>query len=164
MAIGYAWTFADIFRVAVRLEQDGLAFYRRAREMNLNPGVARVFAELAADEEKHARDFEATYFEREDDRPRTQGESKALEALERVYRGTIFGSGRPPLERLASIKTDAEALALAISMEEDAIRFYQGLLPFAEKEEARAALEDLIAQEGKHATLLRGELARAGGG
>jgi rubrerythrin len=142
VAIGYAWTFADIFRTAVRLEQDGLAFYRRARELNLNPGVVRVFAELAADEEKHARDLEETYFER----------------------ATVFGSGEPPLERLASIKTDAEALALAISMEEDAVRFYQGLVPFAEREEARAALEELIAQEGKHASLLRSELARAGGG
>lgn len=149
--------------MAVRLEQDGLAFYRRAREMNLNPGVVRVFAELAADEEKHARDFEATYFEREADARPTADEAKALEALERVYRGTVFGSDRPPLERLASIGTDADALALAISMEEDAIRFYQGLLPFAEKEEARAALEELIAQEGKHASLLRNELARAGG-
>jgi rubrerythrin len=146
----------------VRLEQDGLAFYRRAREMKLNPGVVRVFAELAADEEDHVRDFEETYFARQGAAPRNPTEAKAIEALEDLYRKTVFASGEPPLDRLARIRTDGDALQLAISMEDDAIRFYEGLVPFAENAEARAALDEIITQEKRHASLLRTELARAG--
>lgn len=163
-AIQYPWTFADIYRAAVRLEQDGLAFYRRAREMTLDPGVIRVFAELAADEEDHVKDFEETYFAHREKAPRSVAEKKALEALEQLYGQTVFGSGEPPLERLARITSDVEALALAVSMEEDAIRFYQGLLPFADNDQAREALDELITQEARHASLLRSELARASAG
>jgi rubrerythrin len=158
--LGYPWTFADLFRVAVQLEQDGLAFYRRARELNLNPDVARVFAEIAADEEKHVHDFEDIYFARKGDSPRSPEEARALEALERIYSTTIFASGNPPREQAQRITTDAEALALGIRMEEDAIRFYEGLVPFADKEEARTAIAELVQQERKHASSLRSELER----
>ena len=162
-AIGYAWTFADIYRAAVRLEQDGLAFYRRAREMTLDPSVVRVFAELAADEEDHVRDFEETYFARREDAPRTPAEEASLQALEQIYSKTVFAGAEAPLDRLARITSEVDALALAVSMEDDAVRFYQGLLPFAESGDARAALDELIAQEQRHASLLRNELARARG-
>ncbi len=162
--MGYAWTFADVFRVAVQLEQDGLAFYRRGRELNLNPGVMRVFAEIAADEEKHVHDFEDIYFTSRGDAPENSGEVKALEALEKLYQGTVFGSKNPPREQMEKITSDADALRLGIRMEEDAIRFYEGLVPFAEREEAREAIDELIQQERKHASWLRGELSRLGEG
>lgn len=162
--MGYGWTFADVFRVAVQLEQDGLAFYRRGRELNLNPGVVRVFAEIAADEEKHVRDFEDIYFTYKGDAPENAGEIKALAALEDLYRGTVFGGKHPPREQMEHLVSDADALRLGIRMEEDAIRFYEGLIPFAEKDEAREAIDELIAQERKHASWLRGELSRLGEG
>jgi len=160
--LGYAWTFADVFRVAVQLEQDGLAFYRRGRELNLNPGVMRVFAEIAADEEKHVRDFEDIYFTYKGDSPENAGEIKALEALETLYKATVFGGKNPPRDQFDKITSDADALRLGIRMEEDAIRFYEGLIPFAEKDEAREAIDELIEQERKHASWLRGELSRLG--
>ena len=120
------------------------------------------FTRIPADEEKHVRDFEEVYFARKDDEPRGSGEADALAALERLYRETVFGSDNPPRDQIEKLSSDAEALRLGIRMEEDAIRFYEGLTPFAEKEDARSAIEELIQQERKHASWLRSELSRLG--
>ncbi|MBN1828664.1 MAG: ferritin family protein [Deltaproteobacteria bacterium] len=144
-----AFDVDDIVNIAVRIEENGGAFYRFAAQMVSDKKAKDLFSHLAVEEDKHKNTFETlrtrlkTY-----PAPETYpGEYGAY--LQDYVDGSIVFSKAKMKESLSRIATAAEALAFAIESELDSMLYYhemKALLPHRE----RTILDEIIAEERKH--------------
>ncbi len=134
----------DVLDYAMKMEQDGKAFYERGAAESDRPEIRRVLNTLAEEEQKHYNVFKALK-ENADDQARRAMTRTGTPALARNVFQQLADSGADALYR-----EDQQALwKEAIKIEEQSERLYREA---AEKEgdEARRELLNRIADEEKN--------------
>jgi len=153
----------EIIEMAVRIEENGLAFYKEAREAAKTVELKELFSYLSSEEEKHIDYFKGLFELVKDEAvhnlfdPYLEEEALYMRAL--VDSSLFINTDK---ERLTASALDDEerVLSLAIEMEKDSVLFYQGLADMV-REKDKPVVRDIIAEERKHiASLnkLRGKL------
>ena len=141
----------EAYRIARKMEQDGLYYYSRMKEEVHQPEIRRVIEMLIEDERDHLNLFERKIegLAREhgvDDEGETLADivdSKAMDVLKDTA-------------RVAEILCDPhEALRLGASVERRSIAFYREILRSTEDSAGKAAIEELIEQEQDHLQKLK---------
>lgn len=137
----------EILDLAIRLENNGEAVYRKALNRVSDPRLEELLEWMADEEVKHRRWFE--------DLKRSLGaggKNPFLEEMGRNLLGDMVGSQSFSLKEVdfAAIETASELLDVFAEFEKDTVVFYEMIEPFVEDGPTRAHLGKIIAEEKRH--------------
>ena len=140
----YDFNALEAFRIARKMESEGIKLYKSMREKIKDPGVRDVLDFLIEEEKKHLALFENM----------VEKLSKTEEAdtdLVDIADSQIMSelTGIDNLEEL--LFSSKEVLKLGISVEQRAISFYNQLLENTSDPDGRKSLEMIIEEEKMHA-------------
>jgi rubrerythrin len=144
----------EIIEIALRIEENGFAFYTEAAKMVNEPGdIKNLFLDLAEMEVHHtdvfqklADHFEAEKFEFQMD--------EAAGYINHLADTHIFGKKDAGAELAKKIKTPREALEIAYKFENDSVAFYEELYKRTESD-AKQIIQQIIGEEKGHAAMIK---------
>ncbi len=141
----------EVLRTAMRIEQEGYAFYAAAAKQTKDPSAVKMFLSLARDEMEHLGRLEMVFC--------TLTKEKQWPSWNRDGgRGRIiFPAPQEAVPTAMPAAHELEALQYGIQAERDSIAFYQQALKEAEVLEAQIMYEYLIAEEEGHLSILQAE-------
>jgi len=140
----------EIIEIAIRIEENGYAFYNVAAEMITIPNDNKaLFHDLAEKELIHIAIFQklASKFETEEFEFKMEDESDYINHLADTH---IFGKEDAGIELAKTIKTPAEALEIALRFENESIAFYTELYQRTQTD-AKKLIQQIIDEEKEHA-------------
>ena len=144
---------ADVLNFAVRIEEDGEAFYRKAAVEAKEGAIKKLFVRLADEEVKHKKVFHDMLSKIDEYRPTESYGGEYMAYLRDYLDGKIVFTKEAEKNRL-SVGNDAlSAIDFAIQRELDSVLYYQELRQFI-MERQRGIVDDVIAEERKHFALL----------
>ncbi len=147
----------EVLKMAVRIEENGEKFYRKAMDIQEDPQLREVLQELAADEARHAQWFEAM-------RERLSREGEAEDRWVQEVSGdllqSMIGDQTFSLKEIdpADLDSVEKILETALEFEKDSILFYDMLRGFMDEGESAQALQEIIAEEELHVEILEARL------
>ena len=145
---------SDVVQFAVRIEENGAAFYRSAIRIAGDASAKGLFSRLAADEDTHRRTFQTMLAEIEAVHAPPESFPGEYEAYLHSYvdNNVIFNTAALDKE-LAAVKDTGSALEFAIRRELDSIAFYNEVKPII-PERQQGVVDTIIGEERKHFTTL----------
>lgn len=144
----------EIVEIAVRIEENGHAFYTAAAEMAGGTSDTRsLFLDLAEKEVMHIAVFQklADKFEAEDF---DFNQDEASGYISHLADQHIFGKPDAGSELAKTVKTPKEALEIAYKFENDSVSFYTEMEKRA-KTDAKKLIRQIIEEEMEHAAEIR---------
>lgn len=147
------FTCEDICAIAVQIEKNGEAAYRRAAERASRPAMVELFQWMAGDEQRHGRFFAAMGGGRLDPAAATEAEKLGRNLLQEMVRAQTFDLDA---EQLAASEDVDDFLSQSVAFEEDTILFYQFLADLVDDAEVRRQLVVIIDEERRHVEMLIG--------
>ena len=144
---------SDIVEVAIRIEENGMTFYRHAAGIARQEAVKALFSSLAEEELKHRETFAEIRAVMNPSVP-PEGYGNEYAAYLHSYVDNIIVFKATALAgELAKITDEASAFDFAIRRELDSILYYREVVEFLPGER-RAEIERIIEEEKKHFTRL----------
>lgn len=158
----YDFNAAEIFKMAVRIEENGAAFYRRAAELQSDAANKKMLIQLAVMEDGHKASFEkmsADVTAAEKTAQVFDPEDESVQYLSAMA-ASHGGEGSPSAaDKLTGKETMEEILTTAIGLEKESILFYLGIKDLVPPKLGQKKVDDIIDEERKHViqlnTLLR---------
>ncbi len=149
----------EVIGIAIRLEEDGIEFYKAASEKAHSKHLREVLNTLADHELEHKMIFQGMARGMGINLV-THGASCRIspQSMESLIEAGIFA---PPEERdsaIASLHSPAQALRFAIKVENGSVIFYQSAARAAKSDAVRDTFNRILAQERQHVRLLTAEL------
>lgn len=151
--MAYEFNANEIFEMAIRIEENGAQFYRKAAEFQSDEENRRGLEKLAAMEETHKATFEkmrkdlsaaektTTVFD-----PKNES-SQYLAAMA----DTHGGEGSPAAaDRLTGKESMNEIVDIALDLEKESILFYLGLKDLVPAQYGQDKLDKIIDEERRH--------------
>lgn len=143
---------SDALGVAVKMEQEGSKYYKKAAKAAKNPLGKKMFLSLAKDEERHEKLFKEMAREAGVD-PSDAGEIKRLELHKRMEE--LFRAVAKKAKKAAKADdNDIKAIDIALGMEEESYKYYtdaaKGIQDSAEGE----ILRRIADEENEHFKIL----------
>lgn len=142
------FTASDVVQFALRMEEDGVKFYRDAAERAEIFEVKNLFIFLANEEENHQKTFENLLSNVTLSDPPEDFPGEYLHYLHGYIDGKFFVRMGETAEK-AEASSMAKALEFAIQREMDSIHYYQELKAFVPVED-HPTLDKVIREERKH--------------
>lgn len=150
------FTAEEILDMAIRLEQNGEAVYRRAMEKVSDPEFLEMLEWISREEMKHAEWFEELKG-RLAERPENPiSEEMHKEMFEEMIGSQSFSLREVDFEEITSLD---ELIGVFIEFEKDTVLFYEMLQPFIQEEAPLNQLKKIISEENRHIDRLRDFLA-----
>jgi len=159
----YGFNAAEVFQVAIDVEENGRKFYEKAQELFEDAAVKEIFKALALDEIKHREVFiklkaklppeasGATVWDPDDDINRY---------LAMMAGQAVFKTMEDVNARLKEVKSPADALNLALKAEADSIVYYLTMKDRTEEKQGQNMIDQIIKEELGHHKKIALELAR----
>jgi rubrerythrin len=144
---------SDIVEIAVRIEENGVNFYRFAEQLAKQEEAKKLFAGLAEAEVAHKRIFEGIFAKMEKSTPPESYQGEYAAYLRAYVDNNIIFTKEIMDKELAKVKDTLAAFDFAIKRELDSILYYheiKRLVPVAQ----HATIEQIIEEERKHFSLL----------
>lgn len=160
----YDYNAEEVFEIAIQIEKNGAAFYRKAAELQ-EDGSDKAFLEALAEmEDRHKATFEQMKLQ-VSDLEKTQTVFDPEEELS-LYLNAMAdshgGEGNPDiLDLFTGEETITEVITTAIDLEKESILFYIGLKDFVPPKYGREKITTIINEEKKHIVQLTGYLKKA---
>jgi rubrerythrin len=147
--MGNIFSGSEIIELGVQIEKNGRDFYRALSRQAKNFKTGEIFKFLAAEEEKHIVVFQKILdsvqkYEPAESYPEEYFAYMNALASEHVFTQKDKGEG---IAR--KIKTDKEAIEMAIGFEKDSIIFYEGMKKVV-PQNGHQPIDSLITQEQNH--------------
>ena len=142
----------EIIELAIKIEKNGEAVYRRAIEKVPNPGLVLLLEWMADEEVKHANWFAELKHNLE-----TKNENPFVEEMGHELFNEMLGDKNFSLKDVdfATIEEIDDLIETFIEFEKDSIIFYEVLKPFVEDPVVREYLNKIIDEEKHHIELLK---------
>ncbi len=147
----------EVFEVAEAIEAQGAKFYRSAAEQVQDPEVQNMLIELALMEDVHEVNFkemreQLSDLERHHPEPDPGHQIHAYLKAMADLNGT---EGRLSVDRpLTGEESVPELLQIALDSEKDSIVFYLNLKDYVPFSRGKQRIDDIIAEELSHVTIL----------
>lgn len=161
--MGYQFNADELFEIAVNIERNGAAFYRKAADQFGKGPAATLFRKLATAEVAHEKVFtELRSLLDDEDRAATvfDPNQESVAYLRAFADQHVFDTSIQPADVLSGDETPSDVLRMAIGLEKDSIVFYLGLKGAMTKKKNRDNLEAVIQEEMRHVAILSKELRR----
>lgn len=139
----------DVVAVAIRIEENGEAFYRHAAAAVRNEEIKVLFARLAEDEVRHREIFARLRDAREPVPPPEVYDGEYVATLQSYVDHALVFKTTEIEAQLAGIRDEAAALDFAIRRELDSILYYREIAELLHPDR-QSALEDIVAEERRH--------------
>ena len=151
---------AEALKIAINIEEEGLAFYSILMKNAKDEKVKEIFSKLALAEKKHLALFQKAYAEITSPASTVQGcEDYTVDLYLKYLADTGIFTKKGEARRLASeITTDVEALNIGIQAEKDSILYYTEAAKNTKYPAGKTAFEQLANEEKKHLKLLAKQL------
>jgi rubrerythrin len=149
----FCFNSGEVFQAAIKIEENGLNFYTKARQAVSDPDIAGLFASLANEEVAHKRYFEELLSEMDEElkRPTVGDPDQELDTYIRALADQhVFGPGVKSAGAPANLATVEDALKLAIQFEKDSVVFYLGMQEATCEGKAREVVGLLVKEELSH--------------
>lgn len=148
----------ELLEIALRIEENGWAFYNEARKGASKEGVRDLFEYLASQELEHIEAFKDLYKLLKEEKEEgfynlTLGEDISM-YLKALASSRVFTDPRKGMEIARSVKDDREAIDIAIGFEKDSLLFYYEMVDLTAERE-KEVVQKLIAQEKGHLMKLK---------
>ena len=153
----------EVFEMAIRIEDNGAAFYQKAAGLQSDVETKKFLEKLAAMEQGHKRIFsEMRKTLTENDKGgRVFDPQNELSLYLSSLADTLGGEGKPSAaDALTGKETLAEILNTAIGLEKDSILFYIGLKDMVPPKYGQDRIDHIIKEERQHVVQLNGMLAK----
>jgi rubrerythrin len=140
---------SDIMEVAIRIEENGVNFYKFAEQIAQKEDEKKLFAQLAQAEVAHKKTFEKIFAGMEKSSAPESYEGEFGEYLRSYVDNNLIFTKEVMDKQLAKVTNTSEALDFAIQRELDSILYYheiKKMVPAAQHD----ALEKIIEEERKH--------------
>lgn len=142
----------EILDIAIRIEKNGEAVYRRAMEKVSNPVLVALLEWIADEEVRHAQWFA-------DRKQNAEGvsDSPIVEEMNRELLNDLLEGQSFSLEGrdFSAVETVHEMITIFIEFEQDTVLFYEMIAPFVEGEETLVELQKIIVEENRHIAHLK---------
>ncbi len=147
------FTIADIYNIAIQVEKNGEKEYKKAALKTSLPKLKEVYTWMAKQEGLHANWF--TRLMRE--KPDQSKSQQELNEMGREMLQTIIRESHFPVEEkeLEEITDPVDAINFAILQEKETITLYQFLSSLVEDDDVKADLQEIVAEEEGHITILK---------
>jgi rubrerythrin len=151
----YMGVFAasDIVEVAIRIEENGINFYKFAEQITKQQEAKELFANLAQEEIKHKKIFENMFAKMEKANTPESYEGEYSAYLRSYVDNNIIFTKEAMDKELTKVTDTIAAFDFAIRRELDSILYYheiKQLVPSAQHN----AIEQIIKEERKHYSTL----------
>jgi len=161
--MSYGFNAAEVFRIAVEIEENGRRFYEEGQKIVENPAIQALFHELAVQEVEHKKRFQTLM----DQLPADASSSTVWDPdndMDRYIKMMadlhIFVSSESLDAQLNRVKDVVSALKLAIDFEKDSVLFFLSMEDAAESRKGRDLIRQLVREEQEHLKRLSLELKR----
>lgn len=151
----------EVLDMAVKIEQNGARFYRKAAENFDEEGVKKMLNQLAAWEDGHELTFKVI----KEDLTSADQEAVVFDPagevplyLGAMADGNVFRVDLDPSESLTGNESLEDVLRTAIGLEKDSIVFYLGLREMVPARLGRDKVDHILKEEMGHITYLNREL------
>ncbi|OGR62803.1 MAG: hypothetical protein A2X31_06750 [Elusimicrobia bacterium GWB2_63_22] len=154
--------YAEALRAAVRVEENGALFYRKAAAAASDPAAAGVLAKLAEMEEEHRGYFSALSLELEQRESLFINDPKGefAAAVRELADTGVFGLAGGAAAFFETGRSTREAVQFAITVEKDSVIFYLGLQEAMVDREESDKVGGIIKEELRHLAILSGLLKK----
>ena len=140
---------SDIVEVAIRIEENGVNFYKFAEQIAKQEEAKKLFAHLVQAEVTHKKIFEGIFANMEKYNPPEQYAGEYSAYLRSYVDNNLIFTKEIMDKQLANVKDTVAAFDFAMQRELDSILYYheiKNLVPAAQHE----AIEKIIEEERKH--------------
>lgn len=148
-------TADDVFAMAVRIEENGRAFYAGLAEKAHDWQLKDLFAELARMEDGHIEQFKALRSDLPPSAAETVWDPEGLAAayLQATADAHVF-TLESASERLKTVQTPVAALDVALAFERDSVAFFVGMKEILPDASGKGEIDKLIRSEMDHVRML----------
>ena len=142
----------EIFKFAIRIEENGMKFYRYAAVITDDDEMRKTFNFLASEEVRHKEIFEGLLSEITKDTAFETYPDEYFNYLKTYVDNVIF-TDKQFEEAMSDIKDTLSTIEFAIKRELDSILYYHEIKRFV-PEKQHNLLDEIIEEERKHYTKL----------
>ncbi|MDR1395595.1 MAG: ferritin family protein [Deltaproteobacteria bacterium] len=148
----YPFNAAEAFKMAISIEENGLEFYQKAAAKVGSGPEAELFKMLAEEEKHHKSKFTDFLAQIKDQGPTVFDPDNETDAYLKMMADLHVFRQKPGAvdEALASVRTPADALKLAIDFEKDTVIFFVELKAAVGSQADRLEVDKLILEEAGH--------------
>jgi rubrerythrin len=153
----------EVLEMAIRIEENGAAFYRKAAGLQSNPENRDFFENLAAMEDVH----KATFIEIQKTLSDKEKGGKVFDPEDELslylasMADTHGGEGNPSAANaLTGTETIEEVLTTAIELEKESVLFYLGIKDIVSPGHGLERIDDIIREERGHIAQLTSLLGK----
>jgi rubrerythrin len=147
-------TADDVFAMAVRIEENGHAFYSGAAEIAQDPTTKKLFEGLAEMESHHVVFFKSLRSRLESAQSYVwDPEGLAETYLQHTAETHVFTPGTET-DRLKDVKTPIDALDMALKFEKDSVSFFVGMKEILPDATGKNDVDALVRAEMEHISML----------
>lgn len=164
--MSYDFNAAEVFEMAIRIEENGAAFYRKAAEFQEDSSDREFLETLARMEDKHKASFETM-------KEQVSASEKTETAFDPTGEAGLYlaamadshgGEGNPDILAMFNGKeTVQEIVTTAIGLEKESILFYLGIMDMVPEKYGRDKIGAIIREEQKHVIQLNAFLKKSQG-
>jgi rubrerythrin len=139
----------EIVDIAVKIEENGQAFYLAAAGRAEDENLAAVLKKLAADEVEHKTTFQALY-RADEDYSLDPGYNEEVDAyIKAMASAQVFAPGKSVAEIARGAADIFEVLSLAMGAEKDSILYYSEMKKWVQPKD-KDVIGKVIAEEKRH--------------
>ena len=147
----------EIFEMAIRIENNGAAFYRKAAGLQSDIKNQKFLEGLANMEVQHQKIFTEmrTTLTDKDKDPKVFDPYDEVSQYLTAMADTMGGEGSPSVaDSLTGNETLEEILRTAVGLEKDAILFYLGIKDLIPSQSGQDRIDEIIREERRHVVQL----------
>ena len=145
----------SIIDYAMSQERDGMTFYNKASRKFNDGELKKLFVKLAKEEKKHLESFKSlkakSQKKKVDESFRSSGVGDYLETL---IKDGIFPKGDSMSKQIDKIKSVADACALAMQAERNAILLYSELAKASKNKDQKKMFNQIVREEKSHIAMV----------
>jgi len=154
---------AEVFKIAVQIEENGKKFYEQSLSCIDDPDVRKLFEELAQEEVEHKKKFQSFLAElpKEAAAPTVfDPDNQAEQYIKMMADQHVFAHSGSVDSKVCELKDMKDALRLAINFEKDSVIFFLSMQEATDSAKGKELISLLVKEEQQHLRRLSAVLAR----